>query len=378
MRTILDLPTPCLLVDVDRLETNIRTLADFARSVGRAVRPHAKTHKSHWVAERQIAHGAVGLTVATPWEAEVFAPLGAGLFLARSVAGAPSIRRLVSLKRAGGDLILSTDSVDGARELSAAFDAAGLQAPVRIEIDVGQARCGVRPEQARALAREIDGLAGLRLEGVFTHEGHVYSVEGPDALPAFAQRVANLMAGVAADLTADGHGPLTVSVGATPSRYEIAKLEGITELRPGSYVYYDRTHVLLGAADESDCAATILTTVISVPNPGQAVVDAGRKALGSDGIARECVGVLPDQPRADFRRASEEHGLIDWPEDEPPPRVGDRFRVIPFHVCTAVNLPDEIVLVRGDEVVGFEPIEARGYGRISEAAVWRGPIRPVR
>ncbi len=368
MRTTADLPTPCLLVDADRLEENVRTLAEIARSVGRSVRPPIKTHKCHWIAPRQVAHGAIGLSVATPWEAEVFAREHRSLFIARSVASAPCIRRLVAVLASGVELILSADSVECATQLSDAVSAAGLETPIRIEIDAGEGRCGVRPEAARDLARQVSRLPGLRLEGIYTHEGHVYSVDGPEALQSFAERVAGLMGQVVADLSDDGHGPLSVSVGATPSRYEIARLEGITELRPGSYVYYDRTHVLIGTAEESDCAATVLTTVISVPSPGQVVVDAGRKALGSDGVSRECIGVLVGRPRASFRRASEEHGLVDWPEDEPEPRVGDRFRVIPFHACTAANLHDEIVLVRGDEIVGIEPIEARGYGRLSEFA----------
>ncbi len=365
--TIHDLVTPCFLVDKARVLHNIAEVADFARRADTVVRPHVKTHKCPEIARWQMAAGAAGLTVATPWEAEVFARVTPSLFIARSSIGRPALARLTALRRAGAELLVGVDTREGAEALSEAATAAGCALGVRIEIDTGQARCGVRPEAAPELARAISPLPGVTLEGIFTHEGHLYSFDGLEGRHAAAARVAALMAECAETLRRDGHEIASVSVGATPARYETGRHAAVTEIRPGNYVYYDHTQILLGAAREEDCAATVLATVVSIPQKGLVVIDAGRKAVSTDGMARESLGLVVGRPEVQFRGASEEHGMLDWPEHVPLPRMGDLLRVIPHHVCPVANLFDELVVVEGETVLEVLPVEARGYG----------PVRPM-
>jgi D-serine deaminase-like pyridoxal phosphate-dependent protein len=364
--TLSQLPTPLMIIDVDVMDRNIQALADFAEEIDRDVRPHIKTHKSLALARRQLDAGAVGLTVATAWEAEVFSGLCDDLFIARSMADPVALDRLAALAASGVRIIVGVDGEVPVAALGRAAATHSAQIEVRIEIDSGQHRCGVEPAQAAALARRVAGTDALALEGIFTHEGHVYSVSGPGGVDSVAKRVAGAMSQAAEAIRSDGHALPTVSVGSTPARFATPRYEGITEMRPGTYVFNDATAMLLGAAEEAECAAAVLATVISVPGGRQVVVDAGRKAMASDGVPRESVGHVIGCPGARFHKASEEHGIIEWPEDQALPREGERLRIIPFHICPAINLHDELVLVQGHEIVQIVPIDARGYGRASE------------
>lgn len=364
MPTLHDLPTPCLVVDKPRVERNIAEVAAFARRVGRDLRPHVKTHKCPVLGRWQMAAGAAGLTVATAWEAEVFSSVSPSLFLARSSVGRAALDRLSALRRRGVDLVVGVDSLAAAAALSEAALAAGTDFAVRIEVDTGQARCGIAPEAGAEFARGLARLAGVRLEGIFTHEGHVYTFDAPEGLRSAAHRVAGLMAECADAIRADGHHLATVSVGATPARYETARHDAVTEMRPGNYVFFDQTQLLLGVATEEQCAASVLATVISIPQSGLVVIDAGRKAVSTDGMGRESLGLVVGFPEVTFRSASEEHGMLDWPAHVTAPRIGQTLRVIPYHICPVVNLFDELVLVEGEEIVDVLPIEARGYGPV--------------
>jgi len=365
LRHLADISTPFLVVDSRVMQRNIDRVADFGRRIGRDVRPHAKTHKCLEIARRQLAAGAVGMTVATAWEAEVFAAVTDDLLVARSVADRCALRRLAGLRACGKRLIVGIDHTEGARLLGECARAAGARFEVRIEVNTGQNRCGVEPNGALALARAIAAQPGLHLEGVFTHEGHVYSVEGPGGVHSVAAKVATMMRQVAEELRRDGHDVRSVSVGSTPALFETPKHEGMTELRPGTYVFNDQIEMLLGAADEADCAASVICTVISVAPPDQVVIDAGTKAVAADGSARQSLGAVRGCHQASFVRASEEHGVVRWPESEPTPAVGSRLEIIPYHICPAVNLHDTIVVVEDGAVVDEWPVSARGYGRLS-------------
>jgi len=345
------------------MQRNIDRVANFARRIGRDVRPHAKTHKCLEIGRRQLAARAVGLTVATAWEAEVFAAASDDLFVARSVADLAALGLLAALSRRGNRLLVGVDHAEGARLLGESARGAGVEFEVRIEVNTGQNRCGVEPEDALALARAIAAQPGLRLEGVFTHEGHVYSVEGPGGVHSVAAKVATTMRQVAEALRTDGHDVRSVSVGSTPALFETPKHDGMTELRPGTYVFNDQLQMLLGAAGEADCAASVICTVISVIAPDQVVIDAGTKAVAADGSARQSLGAVRGHHQASFVRASEEHGVLRWPESEPTPALGSRLEIIPYHICPAVNLHDRIVVVEDGAVVDEWPIDARGYGR---------------
>ena len=281
-RSIEGLSTPSVLVDLDILERNIARMAARAREAGVRLRPHAKTHKCPEIARLQRAAGAWGLSVAKVGEAEVFADAGFDdLFVAYPVVGEDKGRRLVTLAERVR-LAVGADGVDGARTLAAPFRAAGRALDVLLKVDVGYGRVGVLPEHAVELARQIVEMPGLRLRGVFTHAGHGYLAETKTAVDEIAAQEGGRLAATVADLRAAGFPVEEVSVGSTPTAAVAMRVPGVTECRPGNYVFHDASQVALGTCGIEDCALTVVATVVSVPAPDRAVVDAGSKTLSSD------------------------------------------------------------------------------------------------
>lgn len=360
MTAVGDLSTPAVLVDLDRVERNIAAMAARARDAGVKLRPHAKTHKAPEIARRQRDAGAAGLSVAKTSEAEVFADAGFDdLFVAFPVVGADKARRLLALADRVR-LAVGVDSVEGARTLAAPFHAASRTLDVMLKVDVGLRRVGVEPGDAVEVARRIADLPGLRLRGVFTHAGQSYGGETPDAVAEVGRAEGGILAAVGAALAAAGLGPLEISVGSTPTAPHAMKVAGVTECRPGSYVYHDASQVSLGVCGLDDCGLTVLATVVSVPAAGRAVLDAGSKTLSTDPLRPRASGfgwVLGTASR--LARLSEEHGVIDvTPGDAF--RVGQRVLVLPNHCCVVSNLHDFVTAVRGDRVEGEIRIAARG------------------
>ena len=360
MTAVSDLPTPAVLIDLDRVERNVGAMADRARAAGVKLRPHAKTHKSPDIARLQRAAGAAGLSVAKTSEAEVFADAGFDdLFVAFPVVGADKGRRLLALSDRVR-LAVGVDSEEGARTLAAPFHAAGRTLDVMLKVDVGLHRVGVEPASAPEHARRIAEIPGLRLRGIFTHAGHAYSGESPADVAALGRSEGEILASVAAALQGDGHGPLEVSVGSTPTARHAMTAAGVTECRPGNYVYHDASQVSLGTCGLDDCALTVLATVVSVPAPGRAVLDAGSKTVSSDPLRPHGAGfgwILGTKSR--LARLSEEHGVIDVAAGDAF-HVGQQVRILPNHACVVSNLHDVVLAVRGDRVVGPLRIAARG------------------
>lgn len=354
------LPTPCPVVDLDVLERNLARMALRAQAAGVALRPHAKTHKTLQIARRQLAEGAVGLTVAKTAEAEVYA--GAGfddLFVAYPVVGLGKPERLLAVARRAR-LAVGIDSVEGARALGAPFAAAGIKLPVRIEIDCGQHRTGVRPEHAAELARQVAPLPGLELEGVFTHGGHAYGSTTGAAREECAREEAVRVAQAAEAIRAAGLPCPVVSLGSTPTAEFAIAGAGITEVRPGNYVFHDATQVALGSCGLEDCALSVLATVVSVPAADRAVLDAGSKALAADARRPTPDGhglVVGTCSR--LSSLSEEHGVVSVAAGDRF-RVGQRVRVIPNHACVVSNLHDVLYAVRRGELEDGWPVAARG------------------
>ncbi|HET6651939.1 MAG TPA: alanine racemase [Nocardioides sp.] len=350
-----DLPTPTLLVDVDVLQRNIEDMAAYADRAGLALRPHAKTHKSPAVAALQRAAGATGLSVATVSEAEVFADAGhTDLFIAYPLwldhDRATRVRAL--LQRA--TLTLGVDSADAARRLAAqlAADAAGIR--TLVEVDSGHHRSGVPPEEA-GLVADAARHAGLEVGGVFTFPGHSYS---PAAQAAVAAEEADALKRAAASLRDVGVEPTVVSGGSTPSVAH-THADAMTELRPGVYVFGDAQQWELGTTTPDRIALTAWSTVVSHAG-GRVVLDAGSKVIGADRPAWATGhGRLLDHPGARIVLLSEHHAVVEWDEG-PVPELGSRLRVVPNHVCNAVNLVDELVAVHDGVVVERWPVAARG------------------
>jgi len=355
-----ELSTPCVLIDLDVVERNLARMAERARARGVKLRPHAKTHKVVAIARRQLEAGAVGLSLAKTSEAEVFVDAGfEDLFIAYPVVGADKARRLLPLAERVR-LSVGADSVEGAQTLADVFAAAGRRLDLLLKVDVGYGRVGVVPAQARAVARALAALPGLRLRGIFTHAGHGYAAETPEAVAAVGRSEGEILAAVAAELRADGLPIEEVSVGSTPTAPSALQVAGVTECRPGNYVYNDASQVSLGTCAFEDCAMTVLATVTSVPAPDRAVVDAGSKTLSSDPLRPRTGGhgfVLGRKTRVS--RLSEEHGLM-LVEPGESFRVGERLRILPNHACVVSNLHDRLLGIRGGRVVEVLAVAARG------------------
>ena len=359
-RPIEDLATPAVLVDLDVLERNIARQAERARAAGVRLRPHAKTHKCPEIARMQLAAGAAGISLAKTSEAEVFASAGFDdIFVAYPVVGSGKAERLLALSRATR-LAAGVDSIEGARRLSDAFRTAGTRLDVLLKIDCGYHRVGVLPEDAAGIVSEIAELPGVLLRGVFTHAGHVYSAETPGAVAEIGRQEGETLASTASALRSAGHSIEEVSVGSTPSARHSMRVAGVTECRPGNYVFHDGSQVALGTCAPEDCAMTILATVVSVPAPDRVVVDAGSKTLSQDTQRPRANGhglILGTSSR--LQSLSEEHGVARI-EDGDSFRVGDRVRILPNHACVVSNLHDRLFGVRGGRVETEFRIAARG------------------
>ena len=362
------LDTPSVLVDLDILDRNVRRMAEFAAEHGVKLRPHAKSHKTAAIARRQADADAVGLTVAKLDEAEAFLEAGFDdLFVANQVIGRLKWRRLAELQ-SHGTISVGVDSITGARGIAEAAREAATTVPVIIEIDTGLHRAGVLPGQPTlGLARQIAELDGLELRGVFTHAGHAYAATSRQEVQRIGRLEGELLVMTAHLLRAHGIVCPVVSVGSTPTAMISGAVPGVTEIRPGNYVFYDRMQVGLGSAQRSDCALTVLTTVISRPSDDRAVIDAGSKTFALDRGAHglETLGGYGEDIEFGFvlDRLSEEHGVIQLdPAHASSLHVGDRLQILPNHACTTANLAEALCGMRAGRLVEVLPVLARGGG----------------
>ncbi|HEY6066545.1 MAG TPA: alanine racemase, partial [Thermoanaerobaculia bacterium] len=354
---------PSVLVDLDVLEANVRRMAERARECGVRLRPHAKTHKVPEVGRLQLAAGASGISLAKVGEAEVFAAAGfEDVFLAYPVVGAGKARRLLALSDQVR-LAVGADSVEGAASLGSVFHAARRRLDVLLKVDCGYHRVGVAPEKAAEVAKRIAELPGIALRGVFTHAGHAYHAATRDEVEAVARTEGEILVSAAQAVRAEGLDVAEVSVGSTPTARVSMSIRGVTECRPGNYVYHDASQVSLGTSAIENCAMTVLATVVSVPAADRAVLDCGSKTLSSDALRPRPGGhgwILGRRSR--LEALSEEHGVVRVERGESF-RVGERVRVLPNHACVVSNLHDRIVLSRGDRVEGEWAVAARGRVR---------------
>ncbi len=355
--------TPALVVDLDLMEANIRRWQSAFDDAGVAFRPHIKTHKSPAIAACQIAAGAVGLAVAKVAEAEVFAAAGfRDLAVTYPVVGPAKWRRLAELARTC-TMTVNVESEFAARGLSAAAIAAGSTLLVHLDVDIGAHRSGVQPEDAETLGRLILELPGLELDGITGFRTVAFpgaAGRSPDEL---GREEGELLVQLAERLRAAGLPIRTVAAGSTPTARAVATVPGITEVRAGTYVFGDGLMTAWGACLPDEIALTVLCTVVSRPLPERATVDGGSKTFAGD-IPAGVVSGLSGHGRAVdidgyIEAMNEEHGMVRLTAGSNL-AVGDQVRFIPNHVCTAVNLSDELIGVRDGKIVAVWPIEARG------------------
>ena len=367
-----ELETPALLVDIDRMKRNLDKGAEYARRHGIGLRPHIKTHKSPLLAREQLLRGATGLTCATPFEAEVMREATQDILVMYPPVGEHRARRLAKVA-CDARLTVALDSELAAQDLSRAAASEGVTVRVLVELDAGMHRVGVTsPAEAATLAKKIAALPRLEVAGFAFYPGHVR-----EHVREHAPRLRELSAFVASARRALDDAGITggvVSAGSTPTMWHTHEIEGVNEMRPGTYIFNDRTTAEIGACTYDECALTVLATVISTAVPGQAVVDAGTKALGREpmrGGPGDGFGVLASDTTVTVKSMSEEHGILDLAQSSWKPRVGERVRIVPNHVCIVVHLADLVYGVRDDAVVSSWPVAARGRGQAELADLGR-------
>ena len=359
-----ELDTPALVVDLEVLQRNVDAMAAVAREAGVRLRPHTKTHKCPEIARMQVEAGAAGITVAKLGEAEVMADAGFDdILVAYPIVGEAKLARLRAL-RERARVRVSLDSVDVAEGVGSVASTAD-PVEVLVEVDTGHHRMGRPPgEPTATLAAEIARVPGIEIAGLLSHAGHAYRAE-PGALEAVASREATDLAATAGACARAGVEILEISVGSTPTARAVAGAAGVTESRPGTYVFNDVQQMRLGVAAEADCAARVLATVVSRPWEDRFVMDAGSKSLSSDGADGPPFpgrGVLAGRPDLVLDFLTEEHGVGHVLPGGGDLAVGDRLEVIPLHVCSCVNLFDTAAGVR-DGLVERELVIA-GRGKV--------------
>jgi D-serine deaminase-like pyridoxal phosphate-dependent protein len=362
---VADLDTPALIIDMDRVQTNIDEMALRARESGVRLRPHTKTHKMPEFARLQVDAGASGITCAKVGEAEVMVAAGFDdILIAYPVLGVEKLARLQAL-RERARILVSLDSLEVAMGLGALGVATAQPVEVYVDVDTGQHRMGRAAGPATVeLVMQIAEVAGVEIVGLMTFAGHVYSATSPaDREPVIDHEVDDLVNTLA--LCADAGVVLhEISVGSTPGARSEMTRKGITEVRPGTYVFNDTNMIHLGVATQDTCAARVLTTVVSRAAPERFVVDAGSKCHTSDGTGRPNWIQVAGRGDLTMQFISEEHGVgsIDH-SSGPGLSIGDKLELIPSHVCPVINLFDRAYAVRQGEVVGELVVAGRGMVR---------------
>jgi D-serine deaminase-like pyridoxal phosphate-dependent protein len=344
MRTI-DLDTPALLCDLDVLDANLTLMADRCRSLDIALRPHTKSHKIPEIAHLQIAHGAKGITCQKLGEAEAMVAGGLDdIFIAYNIVGSAKTERLARLAKSR-KIRVAVDSAVTAEGISAAAAEIGATVEIIVELDTGSHRCGVQsPADAAELAKRIEELPGLQFMGIMTYPSR------ETARPFIDETVGAL--------SASGIECNVISGGGTGSE-AASKAMGCTETRSGSYVWEGGTRVgQTSDLSPERCPVRLLCTVVSTSVPGQAVLDAGKKALTA--MSDSPFGLIIEQPAAKIRGMSVEHGHVDISECPAEIHVGDRLSVIPKHGGMTTNLHDTIYGVRGETIEAIWKVAGRG------------------
>jgi len=351
-----NLPTPALVVNLAVLRQNIEFMSNKAREFGVRLRPHIKTHKSKRIAALQMAAGAVGITCAKISEAFVMAEAGIeDIFKAYPTVGDYQLNKAMELAEKC-KLTLAFDSVFGATKINHYAELSGRHINLSMIINTGGNRDGVTPDEALSLAKQVADLPHISLTGIMTHEGHLSGSRDREELTNAAIRAAEEMVKLANVLREHGIQIETVSTGTTPGSYADVSVPGITEWRPGTYVFNDVKQNLFFTS-EQDCALTILATVVSNPAPNRYVLDAGSKVLSETYHPLFGHGQIKGVAGVTIDRLSEEHGVIVSEKVSFP--IGSTVEIIPIHVCPVINLAEYFYVIDGSETEKWT-VDARG------------------
>jgi D-serine deaminase-like pyridoxal phosphate-dependent protein len=352
------------MIDAQTVRRNILRLAEYAFEHGIGVRPHTKTHKSLRVAAMQLDAGAIGLTAAKVGEAETMASGCSDILIAFPALDEARRNRIAKLAR-DKSIYVAVDSPEAVDWLAKAAQAEQTTIGILVDLDVGLGRTGVAtPEDALELAQLCDRTPGVRLDGIMIYPGHIWDPpnEQQRALSEVSAKVRRTI-----DLWShDGLAARIVSGGSTPTMFQSHLVPELTEIRPGTYVFNDMNTVRGGYCELEDCAARVVSTVVSMAVAGQVVVDAGTKTLSSDrcvSIPDSGYGHVVDFPNAVITKLSEEHAQIDISACAAKPHVGERLTIIPNHICPCINLQDRVWWLDADG--SPEPVAVDARGKLS-------------
>lgn len=360
------LETPCIVVDVARAQQNIREMQAVADSCGCKLRPHIKTHKMPLFVQMQLAAGAAGITCAKVSEAEVMADGGArDIFIAYPMVGDFRIRRAIALAGRLDRLILAVDSMACAKALDEAAGEAGLTLEVRLEVDTGAKRTGVVREHCVELAAAVAKLPHLQLTGIYTFKSLLLRDQPTEDNVAAAQEEGEIMQKLADSIRAAGVAPLEVSAGSTPTGAALAKTGLVDEIRPGTYIFKDHMLCKENVGRPEEIAVRYYATVVSTPAEDYAIIDGGTKTfpmdIPLDAPPYHYPGYALVEGREDLalRRMNEEHGILVSSTGKTGLEVGQKLALIPIHVCTAINLQNQVYLYE-DGDIRLQAVAARG------------------
>jgi D-serine deaminase-like pyridoxal phosphate-dependent protein len=362
---IYDLDTPATLVDLDRLEKNIRDRQAVMNECGVKFRPHIKTHKIPEIARLQLSAGAVGIVSSKVSEAEPFADHGiSDICIAYPVFGEKKWQRLAELAKRVQRLTINCDNAQAAAGLSCHAKNLGVSIHVQIDVDSGLHRGGIPCEEQLSiehLARTIQSLPGLQFDGITTFRSSGFA--GAPCAKEAGDAEGRLLVEIANRLRSAGIEVKEVTAGSTPTGLWVARVPGVTEVRSGTYVFNDLMQLQSGVVDDSQLAFSVLCTVVSKSQNGRLTIDGGSKtfsgdagSVGKDGTTAPIIARGIERPIT-VERLSEEHGVA---RNEDPVELGEKIRVIPYHACTCLNLTDELIGFRGERVEVVWPVVARG------------------
>ena len=353
-----ELDTPALLIDLDKMEANIQTMANYFRTVNAALRPHVKTHKTPIIAHKQIAAGAIGVTCAKLGEAEAVIHAGIrDVLIANQIVGAQKIARLINLAK-HSEIMVAVDNPQNVQAIAEAAAAKGATIRMLIEVNIGMDRCGVEPgKPTLKLADQICQSPNLVFEGLMGYEGHTVAKPNRSERDAATHEAMQRLLGAKHHLKKQGVEVSIMSGGGTGTFNITGSIPEMTEVQAGSYVLMDSTYRNVeGVGDHFDCALSVLATIVSRPNRSRMIVDTGLKVLAKEfGIPQPI-----DLTGVEMTGLSEEHGKIQVSDENVSLKPGDKLEILPTHCCTTVNLHDRYYGIRNGIVESVWDITARG------------------
>ena len=359
-----EINTPAILLNLDYMEHNLKKYCGEAKKYGKEIWPMVKTHKSTELARLQAEYGCSGYLCGTLDEAEALAKAGAKhLMYAYPVSTEVSIRRVIALTEQT-DFIIRIDDLDSAALLNREAEATNVTVNYTIIINSGLNRFGISPERTAEFADAMKKFGNLRFKGISTHPGHVYGAKCHSELQKYVDDERNAVAAAVRELKAAGYELEIISSGSTPTFWGAIGDENIAIYHPGNYIFNDAIQLSTDTAAEDECALCVLASVISHPQDGLYIIDAGAKCLGLDQGAHgndsiKGFGVVKGHPELEIFSLSEEVGKLHV-HGETSMNVGDKIFIIPTHSCSTANLTSYYVGVRGDEVERLVEVDIRG------------------